>query len=820
MSKVKTLKNLYPKSCGLKVFLLGLVLSAAFIIPVIFEQGGIFFYYGDFNAQEIPFYQLVHDEIQRGHTNWTKLTDIGTPLMSSYLFYLTGSPFFLVTLLFPSEAVPYLMGPLFMLKFAFASLTAYMYLRRYVKTPFYAVLGGLLYAFSGFSIYNIFFFHFHEPMIFFPLLLYAVDKFMYDNKRGLLAFCVFASCAVNYYFFAGMAVFTAIYWLLLVFTNNYKLTVKKMLLFIFEVLLGFFATAFLVLPVIYFIIGNPRLSSFPNGYDAIVHDIPQKYTAIISCFFFPPDLPAQPNFAPGADAKWASLGGWLPLAGMTGVIGYLQLKKRDWIKKLIIMLTMFALVPIFNSMFQALNSSIFYARWYYMFTLILSLATVRALQDSETDWSRAFRWSAGITFGIAVLIGFMPNTYEDDNGDKIFKIGLQEYDERFWIYAAAAMVSLAAFALIVFGIKRKPKLTKAMLLAGLCLISTLCSTYIVQTGNSLDRDEKEYLKKHAVNKIGTIDIDDINTTRSDFYECPDNLGMYWQIQSINTFHSVVTTGIMDFYEAMGITRDVASRPEVESYGIRGLLSCKYLFDAEYDNDDEEYSFIDEDEKTKMPGWEYIKTINGCKVYENKYYIPMGFTFDSFISNYEFSQIDGNYKSEAVLKSLVLSNKDLLKYSDITGYSGKDIKEIKRDAKNAISEYDSKTSDYKYEKDNYFRDCEKLALHSCEKFKYTDKGFKAVFNNKGNDNLLFFSVPYDKGWSAYVNGKKTDIVKADFGLMAVKVNGKTMNSVEFIYEPVGFRTGIIISVSCATIFVMYLAAVYIFKRYRVRRGLKE
>lgn len=810
MSKVKTLKNLYTKSYGLNTFLLGLLLSALFIVPVIIEQGGIFFYYGDFNAQEIPFYQLVHDEILRGNTNWTVLTDIGTPTISSYLFYLIGSPFFHITLLFPSEAVPYLMGPLFILKFACASLTAYLYLKRYVKNPNYAVIGALLYAFSGFSIYNIFFFHFHEPMIIFPLLLYAVDKFMYEDKRGLLAICVFAACAVNYYFFAGMAVFIVVYWLMLVFTNHYKLTLKRVLLFVFEVVIGFAATAFLVLPTIFFIMGNPRLSSFPNGYDALTYDISQKYSAVVSSFFFPPDLPAQPNFAPGADAKWASLGGWLPLVGMTGVIGYLQLKKRDWLKKLILILSLFALVPLFNSMFQLLNSSIFYARWYYMFTLILVLATVKALEDNKTDWSRAFKWSAGITFAIVVLVGLMPNTYENDDGEEVFKIGLQEFDVRFWIYAAIAMFSLAAFALIIFLFKKKARAFSAILLAGVCFISILSSTYIVQIGNTLDSDEKEYLRANAVNKIGTIDIDDIDTSRSDFYECPDNLGMYWQIQSINAFHSVVTTGIMDFYNSVGITRDVASRPEVDNYGIRGLLSCKYLFDAEYDDDDEEYCFIDEDKKTRMPGWKYLKTINGCKVYENEYYIPMGFTFDSFISRYEFSDLDSRYKSEALLKSLVLSYKDLLKYSDITGYTKSDIAELRRDQKNGTNEFESKTDDYKYGNDAYFSDCEKLASNSCDSFKYTKKGFRATFNNKGDDNLLFFSVPYDDGWSAYVNSKKVDIVKADFGLMAVKVDGKTKSNIEFVYEPVGFHTGIIISTACAIIFAMYLLILLIAK----------
>ena len=376
METIKTLRNISRGKYALKAFLLGLLLSALFIVPVIIEQNGLFLYYGDFNAQEVPFYQLMHSEYKSGNFLWTHLTDLGTPSVSSYMFYITGSPFFWLTLLFPNEAVPYLMGPLFILKFAFATLTSYLHLKRYVSNKNLAIAGGLMYAFSGFSIYNVFFFHFHEAIIMFPLLLLAIDEFMYNGRRGVVAVAVFSACIINYYFFAGMAVFTAIYWLMLVFTNTYKLTLKGILLLALEIITGFLATAFVMLPTVLFIMGNPRLSSLPDGYGSVVYENAQRYAYIVLSFFFPPELAAQPNFAPDVEANWASVSGWLPLAGMTGVIAYLQLKKRDWLKKLIMLMILFALVPMFNSMFQLLNCSIFYARWYYMLTLVMTLATI------------------------------------------------------------------------------------------------------------------------------------------------------------------------------------------------------------------------------------------------------------------------------------------------------------------------------------------------------------------------------------------------------------------------------------------------------------
>ena len=816
METIKTLRNISRGKYALKAFLLGLLLSALFIVPVIIEQNGLFLYYGDFNAQEVPFYQLMHSEYKSGNFLWTHLTDLGTPSVSSYMFYITGSPFFWLTLLFPNEAVPYLMGPLFILKFAFATLTSYLYLKRYVSNKNLAIAGGLMYAFSGFSIYNVFFFHFHEAIIMFPLLLLAIDEFMYNGRRGVVAVAVFSACIINYYFFAGMAVFTAIYWLMLVFTNTYKLTLKGILLLALEIITGFLATAFVMLPTVLFIMGNPRLSSLPDGYGSVVYENAQRYAYIVLSFFFPPELAAQPNFAPDVEANWASVSGWLPLAGMTGVIAYLQLKKRDWLKKLIMLMILFALVPMFNSMFQLLNCSIFYARWYYMLTLVMTLATIRALENNKADWPRAFAWSAGITAVIAILIGLMPETTEDDYNVATTTIGLEDFTERYWIYVAIAMLSLAAFALIVFFFKNNGRRRAFFVIIGVCVITTLSSTYIIQTGNMLDHSDKKFIKKYAINMGDKLNIDDIHDVRSDFYETPDNTAMYWKIQSINTFHSVVSTSIMKFYDAIGITRDVASRPDTDDYALRGLLSCKYLFDEIADNDEEQYDFLDNDNKTKMPGWEFLKNSNGCRVYENKYYIPMGFTFDKFISNYELKEIDGRYKSDATLKALALSFDDLIKYKDITGYTEDDIKELKKEKKSEKHTFKSKTKQFEYGSMNYFNDCEKLRENTAENFRYTDDGFTAEFENSGDDNLLFFSVPYDKGWTATVNGKEAEIVQSQIGFMSVKVNGHEKNKIVFKYEPFGFRIGIIITAVSGIILFMYLSALAAIKILRKKR----
>jgi len=101
--------------------------------------------------------------------------------------------------------------------------------------------------------------------------------------------------------------------------------------------------------------------------------------------------------------------------------------------------------------------------------------------------------------------------------------------------------------------------------------------------------------------------------------------------------------------------------------------------------------------------------------------------------------------------MLLTDKQIEKYSDIL----QNIEDI---------EY----YDYSYETsinindETYEFDCNKLAQTSAKSFETNKKGFKAVVE-RDRKNLVFFSVPYDEGWTATVNGKKVEIEKVNANL---------------------------------------------------------
>lgn len=785
------------KEMRLSTFFYALVVAAAFFVPYILIDKGYFLFYGDFNVQQIPFYRLCHEAIKTGNIGWNWTTDLGVNFIGSYTFYTIGSPFFWLTLPFPTDWVPHLMGPLLILKFACSALTAYMYIRRFTRTPEAARLGGLLYAFSGFSVYNIFFNHFHEAIVFFPLLLLSVELLITENRRGVFAAMVAITAISNYFFFYGMVVFVVIYWFVRTFSHCYKIRPSRFFWFCFEAVLGLLISAAFMLPTMAAVFGNSRLSEINVGWGAIMYGKEQIYLNVLECFFFPPDLPARPVFFPQADVKWSSLGGWLPLFSMVGVFACLQQKKRTWQRRLLGISIFMALVPILNSAFYMFNNA-YYARWYYMPILIMSLATVECVEDIEIDWSVPFKWVFGITLATTLVIGFFPRSIE--NG-KITEWGLYTNNDDFYFYRFLATSAIAIVSLIILGLmlnlikkQRRQFIKTATVLV--CVISVIYSAYFVGTGKT-----HSYDSDIMINDLIEGDVTlpgDSDTYRIDVYEGVDNTGMYLGYSTINAFHSIVPTSVTDFWEYVGEERGVASRPETKSYAARTLLGVKYLL-ARKDGE----SFTDDMGEPKMAGFELYSHEEGYDVYVNKNYLPYGFAYDYYMTKEQCESYDEEKRSNMMLKAMLLSDKQIAKYGglmqNISNYQSQDF----------IDPYADVATSFYCDEEELAKDVQRLNISAISSFTKTRSGFNAEIT-LNTDNLVFFSIPYDEGWSATVNGKPVEIEKVNVGFMAVPVTAGA-STITFTYKTPGLYMGVIITAFAVVVWLIYSVIYLILKK---------
>lgn len=791
--KLTTLKP--QKEKRLATFLVAMAVAACFFVPYMILSEGYFTFFGDFNVQQIPFYQMCHEAIRDGNISWNWNTDLGANFVGSYAFYLLGSPFFWITLLFPNRFVPYLMGPLLILKFGFAALTAYLYIRRFTKTSNAAMLGGILYAFSGFSVYNVFFNHFHEAIIAFPLLLLSLELLITENRRGVFALAV-AFCAVtNYFFFFGMVVFAVIYFFVRLFSGAIKVRLARFITLIFEAVIGLLMSAILLLPAINAILDNSRVSSTLIGWNGIMYGKEQIYLNVIQCFFFPPDLPARPVFFPGANVKWSSLGGWLPVFSMVGVFAWFTNRKGSWQKRLIAICAFMALVPILNSAFYAFNTS-YYARWFYMPILIMCLVTVQLSEDMSVDWKCGWRWVMGITLGFTLTIGFFPQ--KDKAGKIIYGLYTQSEDytyvARFWATSVIAIVSLVIVRSLISLLRKNCTAFYRTAIACVCVVSVIYANVFIATGRAHSYEIKEVMIDSLIE--GEVTLDDESNFRIDTYDCVDNTGMYLGFPTINAFHSVVPSSIMEFYKYVGVERSVGSRPETDVPALRPLLSVKYLLNRESGKD-----FVDEDGETLMPDYKYIKTSGGYYVYENENYVPYGFSYDYYMTQEFCDGYNEDSRSRLMLKAILLNERQIKKYGDIM----QNIEDIGYE-----DTYETGTT-LSLSDEAMSIDSKNLAETSAYSFDIDNYGFEAKVT-RDKESLVFFSVPYDKGWRATVNGQAVEIEKVNVGFMAVSVPSGN-STIRFDYETPLLAEGTKLTIAAITVFLIYFIAASIFVRRR-------
>lgn len=774
----------------LRTMLLCALTAAIFFLPFYIIDGGFFHYAGDFNSQQISFYRYMNGFIKgagcpdgmagaaRSTFSWA--TDLGSGAMNAYSFYLYGSPFFWLSLIFPQNWLPYLMVPLLVLKFVVAGGGAYRYLCRYVRRSDHAVLGACLYAFSGFSIYNVFFNHFIDVVALFPWMLWALDETLYEQEEhyGLFAFWVGVNLLNNYFFFIGQVLFLVIYFICKLTTKDFPMNVRLFVRLAFESLLGAALGFVLLWPAVLSILQNPRTIDLSSGWGFLTYSKVQQYLAILLSWILPPDSPYITSIWSEGIIKWTSMSAYLPLCSLAGAMAYWRARKGDSKKRIVATCAIFALVPVLNSAFYALNSS-YYARWYYMPVLILCAMTASALESPDISADELDAPVRGIGWLMIATLAFALVPVQDSD-TKEWSLGVLQNPGQY-----AAVLSFGIGGLILYrllcrrwrGSRAFARRMTAVVLAFACAFGMVH----IGIGKFGQWHTDSDLVEQYTSAIKLKDDLPEGDWRVDTYKTHDNLGLWLDKSSLQYFGSTAAPSILSFYPALGVKRDVRSEPDISNYALRGLLSVKYLITTPEKQED----FL----AAADDGWSYYDTKDGFMLYENENYVPMGFTYDYYITEESYETTVKTTRANLLMRALVLSEEDAEAY-------GKYLEKLP----------EAKLDDLWY--DTYVSDCADRRASACSSFRMTNSGFHAEIMLK-KDDLVFFSVPYDDGFTACVNGKEADIVRVDEGLMAVLAPAGE-NTIDFVYQADGYPLASKVSLAALAAFALY-AGYFVWKK---------
>lgn len=685
-------------------------------LPITILEKGLFFIGSDFNLQQMIFGEVMNYSLKEGSYLWTWFNDLGSDFIGAFSFYNLFSPFNVFTYLFPARWYPYLCSFLTIVKFGVGGLTSYLFLKRYVKNKKLVLLGSLLYSFSGFQFTNMLF-HYYDSVVLFPLLLYALDNLVYDNRKGYFALTVSLLAFTNWFMFIGEVVFVVIYYIVKVICKSYVFDLKKFFNILLEGVLGTLLASVVLVPSLFFTISNPRISNSFTLSSSLKYSSLINYIEIFRAFFFPSEVMTPRAYLD--TANYASVDLYLPFVGSVLAISYSISKKKSWISILMFTCIFFMLVPILNSSFFLFTTS-YYARWFYMPTLVLALLSIKCIEENISIKSGTI--ISFLSLGVMILSYF------------VLKYRYPEVEYIHDIKYLIMMISFMIINLVILILIYKSKNKLKYLFIFTILFVGIWSNYSIYKYrcNSLEYNKRYYNYIHSYKEIK---FDDLVRTNS-FTGCFSNQGIIFKNGNLLSFNTNMEGSAFEFYNSVDYQRLVSTSILVDS-PLNQFLSVKYFISCTDEEKDD---------------YKLYKDTKNYKIYLNDNYKEMGFVFNKYISNKEFLEKSTEEKYNIINSMIILDDEQITKYKDY--YNG-DVKV------------------------------------NSNKFKFINNGFISDID-VSKDTLVLYSVPYDKGWKAFNNGREVEIENVDNGMMAIKIN-KGMNNVKFTYYPRGLKLGLWLSI---------------------------
>lgn len=519
--------------------------------------------------------------------------------------------------------------------------------------------------------------------------------------------------------------------------------------------------AFLFLPSTLMVMTNPRTTGAFEG-------IPlrfgwQEYLRMIKAVLLPGD---SQGFPTAYMANYDSQSFFLPMFSVSMVLAWM-LKKRNFATGFVALLAVMAVIPFLNSVFYLGRDWRF--RWVYMLILMMALITAMALDNLEEV---GFRWGCGLAFGGTLLFSLFTWLYP-----KVRRIGDYIHDPKAFAVQVVLALGGIAVAWMLLEFFRNRRFFTAALTAGVILFASVSTSFNIHRMRQVG-DSSAWVKDSYLAPMLKAELPDDPGAR--FMLPSVNQGLIADVPALPSFNSSVSGGVFELYSNMGVYRGHGNVPLLDHEDLRHLLSIKYIVNP---TDDESLELLSQ----------YTVGGNTYSVYENPQALPIGFTYAYYVTQERFLQIPVEKRAWVMCKALVVHEEDVDKLVGMQPLTDSQI--------DAVSEQDAAA------------ELENRRRESSSSFSRDNRTFTADIHCR-EETMAFFSVTYDEGWSATVNGEAVPIVKSS-GLMAVPVSGGD-NHIVFHYTPPGGTAGIVLT----AVSVLGLGVYWTLSRYLAKRKQRE
>ncbi|MCI8992200.1 MAG: YfhO family protein [Eubacterium sp.] len=566
---------------------------------------------------------------------------LGADLFTTLQYYVIGDPFALPSVFVPEKYIVYYYGFMVLFRLYLSGLAFLAYVNYMGKERNAALAGAVTYVFCAYALVaSVHHPYFANPMLYFPLLLLGVEKIRREQKPGVLIVMVAVSAASNFYFFYMLALLVACYVVLeAVFPwekGKWKEKAGTVLKIAGYSLVGGLISAALFLPVVLFFLSSMRLES--------------KY--VFDMFY---GLSYYKKFLAGLitendPGNWTHLG----VSAVTILAVFLLLYRNE--KRLLRLKAAFiiAMVAFLLPVAGHIGNGFSYVsnRWSWGVVFVLAYTLTEL-------WPELFRLRKKdiVSLIVCFAVYFVLCTLPQDNvtGNFYFSSGLVMIT---LVILTACRISSGGKLLIPR--KAAEFFVFAMVILG---IGGMAFTmYAPSAGNYISKfkDAKNLQEDmEATEAVAVRQADSSNT----FFRYSDagsviahNDSVISGVSNTHIYWSLVNSSVTEFNNRMLI-------PLRQIFNIKGLdartmldeiCSTKY-FVTESKKDRKVpygYEFVSDTKVSKPDG-----SVKDYAVFENKYALPLGYTYRASMTEEQAEQLTPLQLQEAMMQAVILeSNK--------------------------------------------------------------------------------------------------------------------------------------------------------------------
>lgn len=709
-------------------------------------------------------------------------------------------------------------------------VTSWIWTSKLTQNTHSRLLSSLLFSFCGYVFFYISFSTWIEMMIFFPLIFYFIEKYLQENKFfGLVLAVALLGCCNYYYCYMSVPV-SCLYALIRYIKINenslqFKSIIIKAFKFIGFYLLGIGISAFVLIPCAYIFADLGRFSSStsPSLFDhlslsGIYGLVTSLYTPVFESMSFNPFIHG------GIQCTLFSF-----MLGAFIIPMSFQLKNKS---SRYTMIGIFAILglALFFTYFWYLFERVIDGRWFFYFTLFVVYALILVIDEYES----------GLYKKREIVIAFFINVIMIIS---IYLIGLkfnvvETLFENFKILLPYYLCLIAYFVYFILSCK------KFLILLLIFSVEIIYSGFIYAINNTplpVEFFEHENDLNSIVSKILSSDtafyrIQLDSKTMPEFFNTY-NIPYAYGFRGLSGYSSTYEGEMRDYLNridgSMWMFNQLFGR--VDMYN---LLSTKYFICYESD--------------VNVPsGYQFLFEENDYMIYENTNFLELGYATDKVISKEYLDKSAYLFQDQLLSNYLSLENNQImnkpnelqnLKYvgtlspdtyrelwfekplNNGTVYiDNRGIPELTvsfcgdNGCKTRSPIYQFDYQDYRVTSEdqiNYMiiegEDIYDTGLYM-EVYYKADTDLEEERNNKntfyntslkadkvygkldilGEENYVFTSIPFNRGWKVIANGQKVDTFKVNNGFLGFKLS-KGNYEIEFSFKERGKSTGVLIS----------------------------